>query len=138
MEREARRTSTDSPGHQQTCSVLLGGLLNLSTLIGTGTRVEINNTYNRTADDEAKLLEGQLDEFLFAARRSALGFVERAVRANQVKIEHAIGSRQQLDLSLTSSGVSRCRADRSEIEYVREQNPLTGATLPFALLQLQP
>ncbi|MBA3656380.1 MAG: TonB-dependent receptor [Gemmatimonadaceae bacterium] len=125
-------------GSSSNRSVLLGGLLNVSTLFGTGTRIELNNTYNRTADNEAKLLEGQLDEFLFAARRSALGFIARTVRANQLRIEHAIGSRQQLDLSVTSSGVSRVEPDRSEIEYVREQNPLTGATLPYALFSYNP
>ncbi len=119
-------------------SVLLGGLLNVSTLIGSGTRIELNNTYNRTADNEAKLLEGSLDEFQFPTRRSALGFIERTLRSNQLRIEHAIGSRQQIDLGFTSSGVSRVEPDRSEIEYVREQNPLTGALLPFALFSYNP
>jgi len=119
-------------------SVLLGGLLNVSTLFGTGTRIELNNTYNRTADNEAKLLEGRLDEFQFPTRRSALGFVERTLRSNQLRVEHAIGSRQQLDLAVTSSGVSRLEPDRSEIEYVREANPATGALLPYSLFSYNP
>lgn len=125
-------------GSSASRSVLLGGLFNISTLVGSGTRIELNNTYNRTSDNEAKLLEGTLDEFQFPTRRSALGFVERKLRSNQLRVEHAIGSRQQLDLGITSSGVSRLEPDRSEIEYVREQDPLTGALLPFALFSYNP
>lgn len=125
-------------GSSSNRSVLLGGLVNVSTLLGSGTRIELNNTYNRTADNEAKLLEGKLDEFQFQTRRSALGFIERTLRSNQLRVEHAIGSRQQVDLSITSSGVSRVEPDRSEIEYVREQNPLTGALLPYALFSYNP
>src|SRR6476661_2919743 len=35
-------------------SVLWGGLFNLSTLVGANTRVMLNNTYNRTADNDAR------------------------------------------------------------------------------------
>ena len=125
-------------GSSGTRSVLWGGLLNLSTTFGSRTRLEFNNTLNRTSDNDAKQMLGTRDDFSFEARRSALGFIERTIRSNQIRLEHALGARQQLDLSFTSSGVTRLEPDRSEIEYVREQHPQTGAFLPFALFSYNP
>ena len=42
-------------------SVLWGGLVNLSTLIGANARLMLNNTYNRTADNDARVERGRFE-----------------------------------------------------------------------------
>jgi TonB-dependent receptor len=100
-------------------SVLWGGLLNLSTRLGAGTKLSFNNTYTRSADNEASLLTGDNEEFsqfnpLIFTR---LDFVERAVRSNQLQGEHLLGERHLITWSVTSSGVDRNEPDRSDIGY---------------------
>ena len=108
-------------------SVLWGGMLNLSTLVGQSSRIALNNTYTRSADDEARLEEGEEDEL--AIRRSTLRFVERSVRSTQLLGEHQIGSSNFIDWSIASSGVNRNEPDRVQVSYVRD---LAGASAaPF-------
>jgi outer membrane receptor protein involved in Fe transport len=100
-------------------SVLWGGLLNLSTRIGEGSKISLNNTYTRTADNEASVLTGDNEEFsqfnpLILTR---LEFIERSVRSNQVAGEHLLGDKHLLSWSVTSSGVNREAPDRSDVGY---------------------
>ena len=111
--------------------MLWGGLLNLSTRIGDGTKLSFNNTYTRSADNEAQVLDGDNEEFsqfnpLALAR---LDFIERAVRSNQVQGEHLFGEKQMLNWSVTNSGVDRNEPDRSDVGYMAK---------PDANGQLQP
>ena len=99
-------------------SVLWGGMLNLSTLVGQSSRIAVNNTFTRSADDEARFEEGEEDEL--AIRRSTLRFVERSVRSTQLVGEHQIGSRNFVEWSLASSGVHRNEPDRVQVTYVRD------------------
>jgi hypothetical protein len=98
-------------------SVLWGGMLNLSTRIGTGTKVTLTNTYNRSADNEATVLRGHDEEFNTDLERTRLTFIERSVRSNQLAAEHLLGERHFLDWSVTSSGVTRDEPDRSDLAY---------------------
>ena len=108
-------------------SVLWGGMLNLSALVGHSSRIALNSTYTRSADDEARLEEGEEDEL--AIRRSTLRFVERSVRSTQLLGEHQFGSRNFVDWSVAASGVVRNEPDRVQISYVRD---LAGdASAPF-------
>ncbi|MGH7475081.1 MAG: TonB-dependent receptor domain-containing protein [Longimicrobiales bacterium] len=113
-------------------SVLWGGLLNLNTLIGEHTRLELNNTYNRSADNEARTEVGWTENLarlpLYIDR---LRYVERSVRSNQLKAEHRIGT-QRVAWAVTSSAVERREPDRSEIVYMAEPEPATGEPLPPA------
>ena len=99
-------------------SVLWGGMLNLSTMIGQSSRIALNNTYTRSADDEARFEEGEEDEL--AIRRSTLRFVERSVRSTQLLGEHQLGSSNVTDWSLAASGVVRNEPDRVQVTYVRD------------------
>ena len=92
-------------------------MLNLSTRIGTGTKVTVNNTFNRSADNEATVLRGHDEEFDTDLERTRLTFIERSVRSNQLAAEHLIGARHFLDWSVTSSGVTRDEPDRSDLAY---------------------
>jgi len=108
-------------------NTLWGGIANLSTMIGSRSRLAFNNIYNHSADNEAHADEG-FDEQLStdptartsSVRRSWLDFVERTVRSNQVKAEHAIGSRVNLDWNFTSSEVTRWQPDHTDVFYMRQ------------------
>jgi TonB-dependent receptor len=110
-------------------SVQWGGLLNLSTLVGGATRVALNNAYSRTADNEARLMAGVVEES--EDRRTMLRYIERTVRSNQLQVQHQIGARHALDWSVTSSGVTRREPDRAELTYTRQ---VSEAGSPFRLL----
>ncbi|MEZ4457436.1 MAG: carboxypeptidase regulatory-like domain-containing protein [Gemmatimonadales bacterium] len=120
-------------------SVLWGGLLNLSTWVGQSTKLELNNTYNRTADNNAHLDWGTLEEFqqVDSVRRTSLQYIERTVRSNQIKAEHQISDHHRVNWSLTSSGVSRQEPDRADLAYGYEF-AATGERLPLAWLGFIP
>ncbi len=100
-------------------SVLWGGMLNLSTRIGEGSKISFNNTYTRTADNEATVLTGDNEEFsqFNPLTFTRLEFIERSVRSNQVAGEHLLGDKHLINWSVTSSGVNRDSPDRSDIGY---------------------
>jgi outer membrane receptor for ferrienterochelin and colicin len=100
-------------------SVLWGGMLNLSTRIGEGSKISFNNTYTRTADNEATVLTGDNEEFsqFNPLTFTRLEFIERSVRSNEVAGEHLLGDRHFINWSVTSSGVNRDSPDRSDIGY---------------------
>lgn len=108
-------------------SVLWGGIANFSTLVGTRTRLAFNNMYNRSADNEvhrdAGFDEGEADDptaRTASVRRYWLDYVERSVRSNQLRAEHAFGEHHTIDWSLTSSAVSRNQPDRTDFFSVRQ------------------
>jgi outer membrane receptor protein involved in Fe transport len=105
-------------GSTGSSSVLWGGLLNLSTLLGTHTRLMLNNTYNRTADNDARSETGSLESDGIRAHIDRLQYVERSVRSNQLTAEHQFGPRHRVDWSATSSAVTRDEPDRSEFVSV--------------------
>ena len=118
-------------------SVLWGGLLNVSTFLGSGHLITSNNMMNRTSDSEAREDVGYDENYTRDTylRRSSLTYVERSVRSNQLAGEHTLASgRHMLDWSATSSGVTRREPDRSDIVYSSVLDPATGHRLPFAIL----
>lgn len=126
-------------GSTGTTSVLWGGMLNLSTFFGANNKLELNNTYNRTADNTAREDWGTLEEFsqIDSVRRTTLQYVERSVRSNQLRGEHVLPNGNNLDWSVTSSGVTRDEPDRSDLAYGYESSP-SGGRLPFAWLGFLP
>jgi hypothetical protein len=95
-------------------SVLAGGLFNLSTLMGTHSRVALNNSYNRTADNEARLERGFYENHGTNIQVERLRYVERTVRSHQLQLQHQLARNQRLEWSVTASAVSRQEPDRSE------------------------
>jgi len=114
-------------------SVLWGGILNLSTWIGERTKLSLDNSYDRNADNEAYRDEGMYNDEMFV-QRSGLRYTEHSVRSNQLRVEHSFGERQRLDAALTNSAVTRDEPDRSDVTYGREYDPILGDTLPLAML----
>ena len=119
---DGRSVEYSSRYHGETgrTSTLWGGMLNLSTLVGSS-RFALNNTYNRTADNEARRDFG-FDVDKGALQRTTLRYVERTIRSSQFKAEHVFGSRAVVDWSVTSAGVTRKEPDRSDLLYVEGQD----------------
>lgn len=111
-------------------SVLWGGLLTLSTRLGSGTKLSLYNTYTRSADNEATRLAGLNEEFGQTFDIARLTFVERAVRSHQLSGEHLVGARHSVDWSVTAAGVTRNEPDRSDLVYEAQING-TGAAEPL-------
>ncbi|HEX2217944.1 MAG TPA: TonB-dependent receptor [Gemmatimonadales bacterium] len=115
-------------------SVLWGGILNLSTRLGVRHKLGLNNTYNRSAENEASRLAGENEEFDLDLDVTRLTFVQRTVRSHQLTGEHLLGDDHLVDWSLTGSRVDRYEPDRSDIAYITELDPVTGASRPTAWL----
>jgi outer membrane receptor protein involved in Fe transport len=111
-------------------SVLWGGLFNLSTRLGSGSKLSFNNSYSRGADNEASELSGLNEEFALPLVRSRTTFTARAVRSSQLAGEHLLGARHTMDWSITSSGISRSEPDRSDLSYIAGTDPVTGQLVP--------
>ena len=116
-------------GSTGSSSVLWGGLLNLSTLIGTSTRLMLNNTYNRTSDNDARSEDGSLENEGLQAHVDRLQYVERSVRSNQLAAEHQLSGRHRVDWSVTNSAVTRDEPDRSEFVSVKDPDAPNGSGL---------
>jgi outer membrane receptor for ferrienterochelin and colicin len=104
-------------------SVLAGGLFNVSTLLGTHSRISLNNSYNRTADNEARLEQGFYENHGTNIQVERLRYVERTVRSHQLQLQHQLTRSQRVEWAVNWSGVSRQEPDRSE--YVTWIDPET-------------
>jgi outer membrane receptor for ferrienterochelin and colicin len=124
---EVDRFEGDSGGR----SVLWGGLLNLSTLVGSNSRFMLNATYNRTADDEARVEVGDSENLGQTFEIQRLRYVERTVASGQLAGEHQLGSAHRIDWSTSASRVTRAEPDRSEfvrqLDVDAQGNPLPPA-----------
>ena len=103
-------------------SVLWGGLLNLSTRLGSSTKLSFNNSLTRTSDNEATRLSGFYEQNAINLDLTRLSFVERSVRSNQLLGEHLLGERHLLDWMVTASGVKRNEPDRADLIYVAQDD----------------
>jgi outer membrane receptor protein involved in Fe transport len=108
-------------------SVLWGGILNLSTRVGGVSKLQLNNSYNRSADNEATRLTGVYEEFGELVDITRLTFTERSVRSHQLRGEHLLAGRHRFDWSGTYSTVQRNQPDRSDLVDNAVQDPETGA-----------
>ncbi|MFL5496478.1 MAG: TonB-dependent receptor domain-containing protein [Gemmatimonadales bacterium] len=116
-------------GSSARSSVLWGGLLNLSTRLGSSSRLSLNNTYTRGADNEGSELAGFNEEFSTDFDFTRLSFIERSVRSNQLAGEHQLGQRSTVSWSVTSAGVTRNEPDRSDVGYLAAPDA-SGALVP--------
>src|SRR5687768_17070208 len=110
-------------GESGSVGVMWGGLANFSTLLAGHSRLSFNNTYSRTADNDARREYGFFENEGFNARIDRQQYVERSVRSNQISADHQFGEANRIDWALTSSGVSRDEPDRTEFVYVIEPGP---------------
>lgn len=113
-------------------SVLWGGLAHLTMPLGTTSKLWASALYTRSGDNEATHLVATLEEFsqvpYFDLTR--LTFTERALHCGQLRGEHLLGGRHELDWSAGVAGVIRNEPDRSDLAYEAERDSLTGAIRP--------
>jgi len=122
-------------------SVLWGGMANLSTNVGRHSRVTFNNTYNRSADNEARQETGVDENTAARVQIDRLTYTERSVRSHQLGGEHQLHPQHRIDWTLSTAEVQRTEPDRSE--FVTWLDPATpvwfndfeGAVRSFADLQ---
>ncbi len=106
-------------------SVLWGGLLNLSTLLGEATHITFNNVYTRTADNDARSERGVDENTGLPLHIQRLRFVERSIWSSQLAGEHELASRHGIRWAATGSGVTRQEPDRSEVVYAQDADGST-------------
>ena len=107
-------------------STLWGGLLNVGTLLGTRNRLSFSNTYNRTADNDARVESGSIERYGASVDVQRLDYVQRSMYSSQLAGEHDFGA-QRAQWALTVSGVTRDEPDRSELVYQHDVDPATGS-----------
>ena len=98
-------------------SALWGGIANFSVNLGDHTRVLLNNTYNRTMDNEGRLETGVSENLALPLQVQRLRYVERNIYASQLGVHREVAERHFLDAGFTVSGVQRKEPDRSEVVY---------------------
>ena len=116
-------------------SVLWGGLLTLSTDVGTSSRVTLNTTYNRSADSEGRRELGESENLGGRFEVLRQRYVERSTLSGQLGGEHRFGLRHQLDWKVSASRVTRDEPDRSEFVFQLDTDPF-GSPLPPAWFSL--
>jgi len=127
-------------GESGTSSVLLGGLMNLSLLMGSNTQIHLSNTWNRSADNSARREVGFDENTGTQVQVERLTYVERWVRAHQLRGEHQLSPRQRVDWNVNLSAVQRAEPDRSEFVTWLDPavpiwfNDFEGAVRTFGIL----
>ncbi len=111
-------------------SAMLGGLVNLSTLLGSSSRLAVNSSYSRTADNDARREVGQSENLGGQFQIDRLQYVERVVWSTQLLGEHDLGRRHRFDWSANYSEVARREPDRSEIVYALDTDPQGNPLAP--------
>lgn len=113
-------------GQRASEGVLWGGLANLSTLVGSGSRLSLNGIYNRTANNDAIIETGSFENEGIRARITRMQYVQRGVRSLQLAGDHQLGGHSRIEWFGTLSGVQRYEPDRSEFVQAIEQDTPGG------------
>ena len=98
-------------------SALWGGVANFSALVGTRSRLTFNNTFTRSADNEARYEEGYDENSALPFQLTRLRYVERGVVSSQLGGEHELKDRHQVKWTASGSRITRIEPDRSEVAY---------------------
>lgn len=123
-------------GATGTASVLWGGILNLTTRLGQVSRLSVNNTYTRSAENQATRLAGFNEQANRDLAVTRLTFTERSVASSQVLGQHLIAGRHVLEWTVSGSKVTRDEPDRSDLVYEAVIDTITGAVQPTRWLGL--
>ena len=113
-------------GQTASQSVLWGGLTNLSTMLGEGSRLSFNGLYNRSADNDARVEVGSFTADALPVQITRMQYTERGLYSGQLAGEHQIGEWQRLDWSATANGVRRYEPDKTAFVQVIERDTPGG------------
>lgn len=108
-------------GQSGTVSAQWGGMLNLTGRLGDATKLSLNTTFNRSADNTAGRWLQNNEEFGEVFQVTRLSFVERQVRSHQLHGEHLLGHANLWEWFGSYSSVSRDEPDRSDLVYETEE-----------------
>ncbi|MFN9087680.1 MAG: outer membrane beta-barrel protein, partial [Gemmatimonadaceae bacterium] len=110
---------TQVAGQTGRSSAQWGGIANVSTLVGKGSRLSLNSTITRSADNEARQDRGFDENLGDSIARTTLRYVERGVATLTGQGEHQLSERNKTAWSLSYGNTSRREPDRSDVVYVR-------------------
>ncbi len=109
-------------------SIQWGGVANFATLLGHSSRLSLNTTATRSADNEARTDRGFDENLSDSIARTTLRYVERGVVTVTGQGEHQLGDRNKTSWSATYGSTTRREPDRSDVVYSR------GSDGKFSLL----
>lgn len=118
-------------GETGSATVLWGAILNLNTRVSQRSRISLNNTYTRGAENQATRLAGHSEEFDRDLDVTRLTFTERSVASSQLTGQHVVGDRHLIDWSVTGSRVTRNEPDRSDLVYEAVIDTIAGTVQPI-------
>lgn len=99
-----------------------GGIANFSTLIGQNSRLSLNSTFTRNADNEARVDAGFDENLADSISRTTLRYVERGVVSITGQGEHQLSANNKTSWSITTANTVRKEPDRSDLVYARTPN----------------
>ena len=118
-------------GETGSATVLWGAILNVNTRVSQRSRIALNNTYTRSAENQATRLAGHSEEFARDLDVTRLTFTERSVASSQLTGQHILGDRHLVDWSITGSRVTRNEPDRSDVVYEAVIDTVSGVVQPI-------
>jgi TonB-dependent receptor len=110
---------TSLDGSTGRSSVQWGGIANIATMLGTASRLSLNTTATRSADNEARVDRGFDENLGDSIARTTLRYVERGVTTVTAQGEHQLGERNKSSWSATLAKTTRREPDRSDVVYSR-------------------
>lgn len=109
-------------GQTARVGVQWGGIANFSTMIGQMSRVSLNSTFTRNADNEARVDGGYDENLADSISRTTLRYVERGVVSITGQGDHQLSTNNKTSWSLTTANTVRREPDRSDVVYARSPN----------------
>jgi outer membrane receptor for ferrienterochelin and colicin len=110
---------TSVQGETGRSSAQWGGIFNLSGMVGRNSRLSLNTTATRSADNEARTDRGYDENLNDSIARTTLRYVERGVVVVTGAGEHQLTERNKSNWSVTYGKTSRREPDRSDVVYSR-------------------
>jgi TonB-dependent receptor len=110
---------TELRGQTGRASASWGGIANVSTLVGRNSRLALNTTVTRSADNEARTDRGFDENLNDSIQRTTLRYVERGVATVTGSGEHQLSERNKTAWALTYGQTGRKEPDRSDVVYAR-------------------
>ncbi len=110
---------TELRGQTGRSSAQWGGIANLSTMVGKSSRLAINSTMTRSADNEARTDRGFDENLNDSIQRTTLRYVERGVATVTGLGEHQLSDRNKTAWALSYGNTVRREPDRSDVVYAR-------------------
>jgi outer membrane receptor protein involved in Fe transport len=111
-----------------TYDVNWGGVLNFTTKLNKDNKIGLKTTYNRTAEDEAMLTEGnsfyESDILSNLIRTTRLRFVERQMWSSQLSGSHYLGwlAKSEVEWKAQYASAKRYEPDNRETQYLFDES----------------